>query len=65
MIYTLLMINITKFVYFFKLSSSFKFKFQVPRFWLVGYDEDGSPLVVDKMKEDFSQVEFNFLFNVY
>ncbi|KAF7640410.1 Autophagy-related protein 3 [Meloidogyne graminicola] len=29
--------------------------YQVPRFWLVGYDENGSPLAVDKMKEDFSQ----------
>lgn len=29
--------------------------YQVPRFWLVGYDENGTPLTVDKMKEDFSQ----------
>uniref|UniRef100_A0A914I7L4 Ubiquitin-like-conjugating enzyme ATG3 n=1 Tax=Globodera rostochiensis TaxID=31243 RepID=A0A914I7L4_GLORO len=29
--------------------------YQVPRFWLVGYDEDGTPLTVDQMKDDFSQ----------
>ncbi|KAL3093219.1 hypothetical protein niasHT_022669 [Heterodera trifolii] len=29
--------------------------YQVPRFWLIGYDENGTPLTVEQMKEDFSQ----------
>jgi len=29
--------------------------YQVPRFWLLGYDEQGRPLSVKQMKEDFSQ----------
>uniref|UniRef100_A0A915DAR6 Ubiquitin-like-conjugating enzyme ATG3 n=1 Tax=Ditylenchus dipsaci TaxID=166011 RepID=A0A915DAR6_9BILA len=29
--------------------------YQVPRFWLLGYDEQGKPLSVVQMKEDFSQ----------
>jgi len=28
--------------------------YQVPRFWLVGYNENGKPLSVDQMYEDFS-----------
>lgn len=29
--------------------------YQVPRFWLIGYDERGNLLSIDQMKEDFSQ----------
>jgi len=29
--------------------------YQVPRFWLLGYNEQGRPLSVKQMKEDFSQ----------
>ncbi|KAI1726485.1 autophagocytosis associated protein, active-site domain-containing protein [Ditylenchus destructor] len=29
--------------------------YQVPRFWLIGYNEQGKPLTVEQMKEDFSQ----------
>jgi ubiquitin-like-conjugating enzyme ATG3 len=30
--------------------------YQVPRMWLIGYDEQRKPLSVDAMNEDFSQV---------
>jgi len=29
--------------------------YQVPRFWIIGYDEQGKMLSVDQMKQDFSQ----------
>lgn len=35
--------------------------YQVPRLWLIGYNENGKPLSVDQMYEDFSAVSFQFL----